>query len=139
MENYLLDRKLDEIPKISLNAGTHRLEFVGKSWPENTVKLYAPVLDWLERYKSYLGQPGGSVGSNSVLVKFEFEYLNSATSVMLRRILDAIKAIQVETKVNIKVEWHYVELDDDIFGLGRELEMYSELSFVFFPIQLEDY
>ncbi len=134
MENYLLQNSKEEYPEISLNAESAIMEFKGKSWPEDTHGVYEPVMNWIIAYKNHLANLNKDELPEIIHCKFEFIYLNSATSVVIREFLESVMDIQNLVGCDVKVVWKYIEMDLDILSLGNELEDYTELDFEMIPI-----
>ena len=54
MDNLTIE-KTKSTPAVFFDAGSGVLQMEGESYPENVVKFYAPLLDWLREYLS--GEP----------------------------------------------------------------------------------
>jgi hypothetical protein len=52
------------------------------------------------------------------------EYLDSASSRLILSVIQHFKKL-VQRGLSVRIEWHYLEDDDDIFDTGKT---YSELS-----------
>jgi hypothetical protein len=105
-----------------LDAAANELEIRGRSYPENTVKFYAPVFDWLRTYLS--------VEKDVMLtVRLELHFYNSSSGKMLFDICDLLEA-SAERFAGITLFWIYDEDDEDAEEFGREIgDCLSSVSF----------
>jgi len=92
--------------------------------PENVLDIFNPILDWLEQYAK---NP-----NPATKIDFFFEYVNTASSHMIMRIFDKIKALK-EPCSNLHVNWHYLKGDHDMRDFGQEL---AEM--VDYPVKIID-
>jgi hypothetical protein len=87
-----------------------RIQFKGRSIPEDVAAFYEKILYWIEKYSS---EP-----MEDTEVDVEMEYLNSGSSKYLLKILKAIKEIE-KNGSKLKINWIYEEGDDDIMERGE--------------------
>lgn len=106
----------DETPRVILDNVNNIFEFSGKSLPENAVKFYKPIMDWMESYRL---QPN----SDSVFV-FKMDYFNTASSKIILDILVVLEEINDDNNGRASVEWCYREDDEDMEEAGEE---YAEI------------
>ena len=92
----------------------------GVSMPANVNQFYSPLL---ERLDQYMANP-----KEDTRVVFDLEYVNSSSSQMILAILFKLKTL-VDKGNNLKIDWHYVVEDEDIYETGKS---YSELSGITF-------
>ncbi len=96
MDNLMIE-KTQSTPYIYFNRATNELILKGESFPENSAKFYAPVLEWLKEYISTLE-------NEKVMMQFEIIYFNSSTSKVFMTIFDMLQA-EVEKGRNFSVLW----------------------------------
>ena len=99
-------------PKIDFNSKTNVLSMNGESYPENTVKFYAPIFNWLEQYIKQLGD-------NKVTINIELVYFNSSSSKVLMDIFDILEDASAEGK-DITLNWLYDVDNDASLEYGEE-------------------
>lgn len=133
--NSFYELSFDEMSTIQTIKGTNRTPEIildpekgdfyikGCSMPENVDEFYTPILNYLDQY---LQKP-----SSKTRVIFELEYLNSSSSQMLLAILYKLKRL-LEMGHDLKVEWHYMQDDDDICETGKTFSELSGLSFEYY-------
>ena len=121
MEILQFEASIDT-PSILMDAGKGRFEISGKSYPEDTLEFYAPVLQWM---KDYMQQPAAL----STLI-FKLEYFNSSS---YKPILDLIQNLEeLKNKDHVvSVEWHYKTDDVDMKETGQEFEEVVTIPFVY--------
>lgn len=101
-------------PEISFDAGAHRLEIRGETYPENTAEFYSPVFAWLDEY---LGQ----LGDEEVLVDIEIIYFNSSSSKVLMDLFDRLEE-SVKQGKQITLNWIYDPDDESALEYGEEFQ-----------------
>ncbi|MBN1599746.1 MAG: DUF1987 domain-containing protein [Bacteroidales bacterium] len=111
MEKLVIDGDNDR-PYIYLDKefGIYRIR--GCSLPENVLEVYTPVLDWLREYAE---DPNPEMN-----FEFDFDYLNTASSNMVMRIIDALINIR-KNQSGVQIKWFYRHGDIDMRDLGLEM------------------
>ncbi len=113
-------------PEIYLNKQEGVIQLEGRSIPENAKQLYNPIITWTDRY---IKTP-----SSSTKVVFKLEYFNTASSKMIFELIHLCKSLK-ESGHDLKIEWHYLEDDDDILDSGETFQEISGLTFNFHPYE----
>ncbi len=107
-------------PEIKMDGSKGLISIKGVSMPANVNQFYSPLL---ERLDQYMANP-----KEDTRVVFDLEYVNSSSSQMILAILFKLKTL-VDKGNNLKIDWHYVVEDEDIYETGKS---YSELSGITF-------
>jgi hypothetical protein len=97
---------------VSLKSGL--LEFSGRSIPEDPMKLFAPILEWIEEY---IKNP-----PSSTTININFEYINTSSSKHILNILETLNRVYDKKQNNVKITWSYEIGDDDMYELGKFIE-----------------
>ncbi len=120
MENLII-HSTEETPEINFNINGQLL-IKGVSIPENITNFYTPIINWIIALDKNLPQ--------SINLTFEIEYINTSST---RVFIDIIKQINVmkERCSDTVITWNYVEDDEDIFDLGKDLEYSARSAFEF--------
>ncbi len=105
-----------ETPDISLNPILGRLEFSGKSLPEDSDTFFKPVLAWIDEYLAY------PVPNTEIEIKLD--YFNTSTSLVLMKVFN-----KFQEKENVVVRWYHLPEDEDMLESGKEFEVLSKLNF----------
>jgi hypothetical protein len=105
-----------ETPDISLNPILGRLEFSGKSLPEDPATFFKPILAWIDEYLAY------PVSKTDIEIKLD--YFNTATSLVLMKVFN-----KFQEKKNVVVHWYHFPEDEDMLESGKEFQVLSKLNF----------
>ncbi len=77
-----------------------KLKMEGRSFPENVSQFYDPLISFVSELES-----------NCVILDINLEYFNTASS---KKLMDLFKHLDANSNVlNILINWHYEEGDDD--------------------------
>jgi hypothetical protein len=106
-----------ETPSVVLDSEEGKLEFSGRSLPEDTTTFYRPILNWIEEY---LVSP-----KNETSIAIKLEYFNTATSKVLLNMLTKFE----KTNGQVTVHWFHYEEDEDMLESGKEFEELVNLRF----------
>ena len=121
MENLIAEGSRDK-PTINFDKEKGNLYLGGSSLPENVLEVYTPILNWLDEY---IKQPNAKTK-----IEFHFEYLNTASSRMIMRVLE--KCIELNSHCEkLDINWCYTTGDLDMRDFGLEL-----IELTNFPINL---
>lgn len=115
---------------IVLDKEKNKFVFQGRSLPENTVKFFEPVRNWLEEYKK---DP-----ADETVVDMNFIYFNTSSAKIILEILHQFEEIGKGGN-SVKIIWHYMEEDYDIKEAGEEYESMVALPFEFVEHPESDY
>jgi len=113
METLIIE-KTQSTPYIYFDQTTNVLIIKGESFPENSAKFYAPVLEWLKEYIVTLD-------TEKVTMQFEIVYFNSSTSKVFMTILDMLQAA-VENGKDISVLWLCDAENETAIECGEEFK-----------------
>jgi hypothetical protein len=118
----LIIEKTTKTPRIILDPERNLYEISGRSLPENVVKTFDPVLQWIDQNLGKIQNP--------IEFNFRVDYLNSASAKMISLILSKLEEFY-KSGISIEVKWYYNLDDDDILNEG---EIYAKLKKI--PIKL---
>jgi len=121
MENYFKEGDAD-VPMFDFNIKSGKMIIRGRSFPEDTVEVYLPVLDWIDVYIT--------IPADLTLVQFELDYFNSSTYKAILNILLKLEKLMGSDK-KVRVEWFYHERDIDMKEVGEEFEGLVDIPFSF--------
>lgn len=120
MKNSLIIEETQDSPKIILDKTKGIFEVSGRSLPENAVKFYTPVLQWMEEY----------INSPNQTTHFEFklDYFNSASTKKIFEIITLLEKINQE-KHSVTVIWYHTKDDELIRNRGLEIKEMVDVAF----------
>jgi len=126
----IIEKELVEIkgtadsPEVCLDRKQGILKFTGRSLPENPRAFYYPILNWLANYAE-------NPTSETHLI-LNMDYFNTASSKMIMEIIDTVKNCQ-KSGSSLKIDWHYMEDDEEMLEAGQEFADITDTVFNFIP------
>jgi len=118
----LIIDKTIKTPQVILDPVNGVYEISGRSLPENVVKTFEPVLQWIDQNIGKIQGP--------IVINFKLDYLNSASAKMVSLLLTKLEEFY-KSGSSIEIKWYYNYDDDDILSEG---EIYAKLKKI--PIHL---
>lgn len=113
-----------ETPEIVFDKSKNEFSIKGKSMPESAFDFYAPVISWLEEYKT---KP-----NDKTALDISLEYFNSGSVKQVFKILCALEEI-TETGKEAEVKWFYKKGDELMLSKGLEFGKFLDL-----PIEVKE-
>jgi len=113
-------------PYIFLSKNQNKFILEGRSYPEDAVKFYTPIIKW---FQEYLKLP-----NKETVIEIKLEYINTATYKVIVKMLSMIKE-NLDEDNKIKVKWYYSEDDEDIIELGNEIEKLIKIPFEYVKLE----
>jgi len=110
-----------DTPTVVLDKDKNYFEISGLSLPEDAIEFYKPIMAWLE---DYADDPNADT-----IFNLKLEYFNTASSKQIIQLLLFLE--KLNSKTNVKIRWHYKDIDEDMHDLGEE---YSEIIKVKFEL-----
>lgn len=103
---------------VNFNAANGVCQLTGSSYPENSIKFFKPLIDWIKQF--------GEQGKGGITLEFRITYLNTSST---KCILDIFKLLEDfhKEKGNIKINWYYLKNEDDLRETGEELTEHINL------------
>lgn len=111
-------QKSEHTPAIILDKENGRFEISGRSFMDEPMEFYAPVLAWL---KDYALQPNPTTE-----FVFTLDYYNTETGKYIFDIMSILERIK-----GSKVTWRYAEKDQDMEESGLDYAELVNLPFEF--------
>ncbi|MEA5083346.1 MAG: DUF1987 domain-containing protein [Lachnospiraceae bacterium] len=123
--NDLIIEKTLSTPDINFSFASRKLNVEGESFPENAVKFYEPIINWIEEYFM-------TVGDEETEINFEIIYFNSSTSKIYMMIFSMLDELVQDGK-KITVNWRVSRENETAIECGEEFM--EDLEFVDFKIE----
>lgn len=113
-----------------------KLEFKmwGKSRPEDLAEFYFPLTEWWQNFINKIESKENHLNVSYITLNISIDYYNSASSKMIYDIIHLGKSLR-KSDIDFKVNWHYLEDDEDIFDSA--LELAKELDMEFNMVKIE--
>ena len=115
-----LEIKEDEESLAVQLLASGELNFSGRSFPEDSQEFFAPVINWLNEYKS---NPRTKTVAN-----FDISYFNSTSSLHLLRLLQTLDGIH-KAGNDVLVIWSHAKNDELMADRAAEMHSMVELPF----------
>ena len=131
MENLYIE-STEFSPKIIFDVKNHKFELTGISRPEDVVAFYESVIYKVETFVKKITHNESDLKNLEFQLKFDLTYMNSASSKYILQILDLFKQL-FSKGANIKVDWVYDDVDDQIFEDGEDLSDVIKIPFNLIP------
>ena len=122
MNALLIESKLNS-PDVNFSPITGLLKIVGRSIPENPVKFYQPIEDWLCSFIK--------TTPKDLILYVHLDYLNTHSTECLLILMKKIEAYYKASDNNVKVSWNFDEDDEDMEALGEDLASIAQIPFEF--------
>lgn len=121
----LIIKETKDTPAVIFNPEDGIFEISQFSFPENSIKFYNPLLDWLNDFTI---NPTPKVDFN-----FNLEYINTSSSKQIMKLLLVLEILKDNTDLTIK--WHYSEDDSDMKVIGERFKKLLTAKFVLVETQ----
>ena len=109
-----------ETLKVDCNAQTGVISLEGVSYPQDSAEFFEPISDWLGDYINNI--------ASAIILNVKVSYLNSSSTKFLFELIDKMEEYFVKGG-DAKVNWYYVEDDEDIKEAGLEFQEDMRLPF----------
>ncbi len=120
----LIYEESTETPGITLNKENGTFKMWGKSFPEEATKFYEPIINWLDEY---IQNP-----NEKTTFVFKMDYFNSASSTRILEMLYTLDKLYNSGR-KVIIQWHYLEIDDDMLESGKEFSEMINAPVEFYP------
>jgi hypothetical protein len=124
LEPIKLD-KTKSYPMVNLDKENNIFEIRGRSIPEDAIKFYLPILQWVTEYVE-------DPNPNTEFI-LDLEYFNSSSAKNIMKMLVILEKI-LEKGKKIKIIWYYQENDEMIQERGVEIGSVLKI-----PLEVKSY
>jgi len=107
-------------PSIKFDTRDGVFEIKGRSIPENSVKFYKPLNEWLDSYMQ--------VPLDKTVVNIRLEYFNTSSSKCILDVFKRLEAIH-RSKHDVEINWFYEEDDEDMLEAGEDYDSIIKVPF----------
>lgn len=121
MNSLIIEANANTTPGVILNRDREVFEISGWSHPEDAIKCYAPVFEWLNQYAE-------SPNAETVF-RFRFQYYNTSSAKQIFRLISLLEEIAKKSKM--KIQWYYQQEDADMRASGEKYSKMSTIPFEF--------
>lgn len=127
--NALLIPQAEFTPLVHFNPENRLFILKGISRPENVLRFYGNILEWLKEYEE-LSLSNRTEQDEPIAIKVEFRlnYFNSSSAKSILQLLEMLKSFG-NYKVEISIDFYYDEGDEQMRDDGEELSEAVEMPF----------
>jgi hypothetical protein len=113
-------------PMVFFDRSTGQLRLKGRSILENTIRLYEPLIAWID---NYIDNPAEITELHLVL-----EYFNTSTSKYILAIFEKLDELFSDGH-DVTIYWYYS--DEDMYELGTDYQIMLHMPFEFRHLELD--
>lgn len=111
MEVFFVEES-EDLPGITIDPKEGKLEFIGKSLPEDPTAFYIPVE---AAVREYIKSP-----KSLTTIELRLDYLNSSSQKRILEILSLFEKI-INDNTTVVINWYYPDEDEDILEEGKDI------------------
>lgn len=121
MDNLILKAGSDDqTPKVEFRTNGE-LAIKGKSYPEDPMKFFGPLINWIKELKS-LNLP-------KIVMTVRLDYFNTSTSKLMLHIFKILENMQAPNQTEVKIIWLYHGHDEDMIESGKDYKSLVNVPF----------
>ena len=117
---HLSADKNEQTPFVHFKT-TGELKIEGISYPEDPMKFYSQVIDWLKELKTQ--------NLPTIEMSVCLDYFNTSTSKLVLYIFKLLENIYLINKSDVRIIWHYNKNDEDMLESGKDYSSLLEIPF----------
>lgn len=99
------------------------LRIEGKSYPEDPVAFYEPIINWVKEFKKH--------SPENITMHVRLEYFNTSTSKLVLFMFKILEDVYFQRKSNVVINWQYHKQDEDMYESGKDYQSIIDLPFNF--------
>jgi len=136
--NPLIFDATEITPAIIFDPELDRFEITGVSRPEDVRSFYEPVNEWLRAFQKEVIEEGKRKydDQNPLVLKVSLSYFNSSSAKYLYDVMHFLNLLHINGS-KVRIDWYYLEEDEDLRDAGKELADMLEMTFNFVIISEE--
>jgi hypothetical protein len=119
--NALFTEGKSSTPSVDFNPNTGMLKVWGRSIPENPVKFYQPIEDWICEFINTTPEV--------LILNIHLDYLNTHSTECILILMKKLEGYYKSSNNNVKVIWNFDEDDEDMESLGEDLASIAQIPF----------
>jgi hypothetical protein len=125
MESLILERQLN-FPSINFDPNTGMLKIIGRSIPEDPVKFYEPLENWISDFID--------TKPETLTLFIYLDYLNTHSTEFVLFLMKIIERFYKDNNTKVKVVWNFDEDDEDMEALGVDYASIIKVPFEYISI-----
>jgi len=119
MDSFLITEE-KKSPEVRFNKESATFQLSGNSYLENPLDFYRSLFNWLDLYKE--------APLPKIKFIFKFNLVISSSYKMIFEFMVKVMGLY-ESGIDVQVEWHYEEDDEDLMELGETFKEKIQVPF----------
>ncbi|MCX8112535.1 MAG: DUF1987 domain-containing protein [Bacteroidia bacterium] len=115
-------------PEIRFDPAARHFFIGGNSYPENSLKFYGPVLQWVQNWASK-----HTPSSDTLTVEVKLEYFNTSTAKVLLDLFRLFESLH-EKGQPVQIRWIYLKEDSEMEDAGLDYQAAVRVPFELVPV-----
>jgi len=117
---YLSADSREQTPLVHFKTNGE-LKIEGMSYPENPMKFYGQVIDWIKGLKAE--------NLPKIEMTVRLDYFNTSTSKLVLYIFKLLENIYITSKNDVRIIWYYNNNDEDMIESGKDYSSLIDIPF----------
>jgi hypothetical protein len=109
----LIIQASENTPRVLFDPGAARYECRGRSFPDDTLSFYEPILTWFGNFAESQNIKGS--------LDIYFDYYNTGTYIRLMEMFDLLEKLNKKGH-DLSIHWYVEEDDEDSMENGKALK-----------------
>ena len=103
----------NKTPYVEYNESNGTLLISGKSIPENTIKFYQTIVEWLQTFIQ-------ENETKKLELIFKLEYFNTSSAKKILEVMKLVQQLYDKGNKQVSIQWQYEEGDVDMLEAGED-------------------
>jgi hypothetical protein len=122
-KDIYIPANLEELTPLIDFKTSGELRIEGKSYPEDPVTFYEPLINWIKEFKKS--------SPEKITMSIRLEYFNTSTSKLVLFMLKILEDVYFQRRADVSVTWLYNKQDEDMYESGKDYQSIIDLPFTF--------
>lgn len=138
MTKFIIE-KTERTPLVIIDTENGAFKMQYDSRPEDVRRFYKPILDKLKEALEEIKKGDNISFFDNKPFDFTFKlgYFNSSSAKFILDILNIIKQFK-DSNINLQVNWHYYEDEEDMMEAGEDFSDFCEIEFNYISMVDDD-
>ncbi|MCS7161763.1 MAG: DUF1987 domain-containing protein [Bacteroidia bacterium] len=116
-------------PEIRFEPSKQYFFIGGNSYPENSLKFYTPVLEWMRHFV----EKHSPLPDHPIVLEVRLEYFNTSTAKVLLDLFRLFETLQ-EKGQPVRIRWVYLAEDTEMEDAGLDYQVAVKVPFELVPL-----
>jgi hypothetical protein len=120
----------NKTPYVEYNESNGTLLISGKSIPENTIKFYQTIVEWLQAFIQ-------ENETKKLELIFKLEYFNTSSAKKILEVMKLVQQLYDKGNKQVSIQWQYEEGDVDMLEAGEDFMKLLHIPISFTAVEEE--